>query len=304
FVTNGLGGVFLNRNWDVKPTIQPSSNVGERYYFRQLEFEELNAVLLSLNSPPIPNVTDLRFFKITNSGLGMFPPIPTVPTGSLEMIENGTLPGINTWAYDPHGVTDHRAEYQVYSFSGGGGGGAENGGALPVEMLYFRASLKGKSAVLQWATASEENNLGFEIQRNIGNEWQVIGFVKGAGDSELEKLYTFVDEKVQPGVNYYRLKQVDYDGKFAYSDIVTVQLGEEGVDVSVYPNPVTDVITLSNVLGKAKVYNALGVLVKTFEIVEPRQSFDVSDLESGMYYIEFEQGVNKHTSSRFYKATK
>ncbi len=303
FVTNGVGGVFLNRNWDVQPTTQPTSDVNVKYYFHQSDYEALNTALVGLNASPIPNVTDLKFFKITNAGLGIFPPIPSVPTGNLEMIDNGASPGINTWQHGSHGAVDHTAEYLVYSFSGGGGGGAENGDALPVELLYFRAALQGQSANLTWATAIEENNLGFEVQRNVGSQWETIGFVEGEGTTSVKQQYSFVDPNIQPGANYYRLKQVDTDGQFEYTEVRVVQLGKQNVDIAIYPNPTTGNFVVTNVLGTAKIYNSFGVVVKEFPIDQPRQTIDVSDLMSGMYYIEFDQGENNRTTQRFFKAT-
>ena len=302
FVTNGVGGVFLNRNWDVKPDVQPTSNVGVKYYFHQSDFEALNTALLSLNAPPIPAVTDIHFFKVTNEGLGMFPPLPTIPGTNLVMISNGVAPSLNHWVLGTHGVIDHSAEYLVSSFSGGGGGGAQGGGALPVELIYFKGFLEGRDAHLYWSTAIEIDNLGFEVQRYvIGREWETIGYVQGHGTTEAEQRYHFPHKNISPGDNYYRLKQLDFGGKTSFSEVVNVRLGRDGAEILVFPNPTVDQLTIGNVVGVANIYNAFGVRVKQLVIDQPSQVIDVSYLPAGMYFIECIQGETSRKTERFYK---
>ena len=305
FVVNGVGGVFLNRNWDVRPDVQPTSNVGVRYYFHQSDFDALNSMLAENNASPIPAVTDMQFFKVTNPALGIFPPLPTIPQGDLYLISNGTTPSLNNWAHGSYGPVDHYAQYEVSSFSGGGGGGAEGGAALPVELIYFNGQLVGHDALLKWGTASEENNLGFEIQRyGNGNEWEAIGFVAGQGTTVEVNSYSFRDLNIGVGANYYRLKQLDVDGHFDFSQVVVVELGEINTDVSVYPNPALDKISVVDVLlGKVKIYDAYGNLVKNLVIDQPTQTIDISNLKDGMYFMEVDEGGRKRKTSRFYKSS-
>lgn len=101
---------------------------------------------------------------------------------------------------------------------------------LPVELLSFNARAKGEFVELYWSTASETNNLGFDIERyNSGNEWINIGFVTGAGNSNKLNNYVLTDVQPAKGLNYYRLKQTDFDGKFSYSKTISVSMsGKEG----------------------------------------------------------------------------
>jgi len=124
-----------------------------------------------------------------------------------------------------------------------------------------------QNTYLNWVTASEINNQGFEIQRTDDNgTWKSIGFVKGRGESEVEARYQFVDDETTLGSNYYRLKQLDYDGNFEYSNIVEVWLeGFEG-DIRLYPNPVHNQLIIANGIGTAKVYNSFGDLVAEFPL--------------------------------------
>ncbi|MBS1617064.1 MAG: hypothetical protein JST76_00990 [Bacteroidetes bacterium] len=117
-------------------------------------------------------------------------------------------------------------------------------GALPVKLEYFTAEKKDeRSAIVKWATASEINNDHFEVERSAdAQQWTRIGTVPGAGNSNDHLDYSLDDNDPLPGINYYRLKQVDYDGQYEYSDIAEVEFsGEEGIHsatvMTIYPNP-------------------------------------------------------------------
>ena len=112
---------------------------------------------------------------------------------------------------------------------------------LPVEFTHFTAIPKGQQTQLDFATASETNNDYFEIQRSSDSRnWEVIGKVKGAGTTQQEQNYSFTDRHPQKGMNYYRLKQVDYDGQFEYSSIISIKMEEVLEGISIHPNPVQD----------------------------------------------------------------
>lgn len=286
FIDNGVGGVFINRNWDVRPTTQPTSPVAVRYYFLNSEFEELNTELANYNLAPIPVVTEMEFFKITDPNLGIFPPLPSVPLESLELISNGSTRGVNTWVHSTHGAADHIAEYEVYSFSGGGGGGAEGGKSLPVDLVSFTGRMVKNDAQLHWLTASEENNMGWNVQRlSDGKNWKNIGFVNGHLNSRIQHTYSFIDPALTSGVHYYRLVQYDVDGRLDYSNIIALQ-GQQAQNMAeVFPNPVVDELMLKNAQGIARIYNNQGTLVQESTISESLFTLSVKDLPSGLYFI-------------------
>ena len=94
---------------------------------------------------------------------------------------------------------------------------------LPIELLYFKGSRFDNFNNIYWSTATEDNNDFFTIEKSIdGNSWQEINRQKGAGNSVYQLNYSFVDEYVDNVVNYYKLKQTDYDGKFKYSEIISI----------------------------------------------------------------------------------
>jgi hypothetical protein len=94
---------------------------------------------------------------------------------------------------------------------------------VPVELIDFSAKQSDESITLDWRTASEENNAGFEIQRKTeASDWISIGYVDGKGTTSQVQSYQYIDRKPIPGQNYYRLKQMDFDGQFEFSPIRTV----------------------------------------------------------------------------------
>ncbi|MBE0572645.1 MAG: M28 family peptidase [Ignavibacteriaceae bacterium] len=171
---------------------------------------------------------------------------------------------------------------------------------VPVELLAFNASVNGSEVQLIWSTASELNNMGFEIERSIDNQdnFVTIGFVDGKGSSSEINYYSFTDHPQVSGVNqlYYRLKQVDFDGSFSYSDVVNVSydVPAEFVLSQNYPNPFNPSTKINYFVPQesfvsVKVYDFLGREVMTlvnetravgsYEIV-----FDASSLPSGTYF--------------------
>ena len=95
--------------------------------------------------------------------------------------------------------------------------------AFPVKLVDFRANAIGKDVKLEWTTASESNNKGFEIQRSLdGRTWVTVGFVAGAGNSNITRNYNYTDRNLNNGKYLYRLKQVDYDNQYNYSGVVNV----------------------------------------------------------------------------------
>lgn len=162
---------------------------------------------------------------------------------------------------------------------------------LPVELLSFKAVNKGVSNLLTWETASEITNKGFEVQRkNEQGEWSVLGFVKGNG---APSVYNFTDNDPL-SISYYRLRQVDYDGKSEMSNIVSVTK-ERKLNVQVYPNPTHGKVTIQ-LANEAKaaitVYNLVGQVVMANEVMTTVGELDLSGLARGTYIVEIKsEGV-------------
>ncbi len=130
-------------------------------------------------------------------------------------------------------------------------------GALPVELTNFKAVVHPSGIRLIWNTASEKDNHGYDIERSADNRhWTALGFVPGNGTTVIPHDYDFTDENPLPGINYYRLKQLDTDGKFEYSPLVIADVRATGLIFDVFPNPSSDgelsVRTVSRSEGSAR----------------------------------------------------
>ena len=177
---------------------------------------------------------------------------------------------------------------------------AEMSEIVPVELLAFTASVNNSEVQLLWSTASELNNRGFEIERaiDVENNFVTVAFVSGKGSSSEINYYSFSDKPDLNGVHniYYRLKQIDFDGSFSYSNIVNVTYDVPAVFVlnQNYPNPFNPSTMIAYFVPKEsfvtiKVYDFLGREVETlvsenvttgsYDVI-----FDSSDLPSGTYF--------------------
>ena len=111
--------------------------------------------------------------------------------------------------------------------------------ALPVELIDFTAEKQLRSVNLKWSTATEINNDYFLLERSAkGRLFETVARLSGAGNSREIQKYSFVDQEPGVGLNYYRLKQVDYDGNFEYSEVRSIRFDIDEEQISVYPNPV------------------------------------------------------------------
>jgi len=122
-----------------------------------------------------------------------------------------------------------------------------NNPVLPVELINLRAVAAELGNLIQWETASERNNDFFNVERSTNSrDWETIARIEGSGDSDQVVNYQFLDDKPLPGRVFYRLKQVDFDGAFEYSYIISVTTGAipQFHVLSIYPNPTSDNIKL------------------------------------------------------------
>lgn len=163
--------------------------------------------------------------------------------------------------------------------------------ALPVRLGRFTAKYIESSVQLDWITHSEENNARFEVERSTdGREFGIIGSVEGLGNSSSEQRYSLVDPKPFGGVSYYRLKQIDLDGSYTYSQIRSVH-NKDSEKVIAYPNPVRDILTVdakgNQVSGKVVVFDIIGRAVLQSELGNSGQvGLDVSRLSPGLYFYK------------------
>ena len=182
--------------------------------------------------------------------------------------------------------------------------------SVPVELTLFTGSYVSGSVQLEWITATETNNSGFEVQKRYeGTSFEKIGFVVGSGTTTVETHYSFTDANNLVGRIYYRLKQIDFDGEFAFSNEIMVEI--PGItDYQLfqnYPNPFNPSTTIKySVPAQSKIkialYDIIGNEVSTlFEGIQPSGIHEINltadNLPSGVYFISM-------TAENFSKAIK
>jgi len=169
-------------------------------------------------------------------------------------------------------------------------GTTTNANVLPVRLSSFTCSCSQGVATLQWITATELNSDRFEIERtSTGVSYESIGEEAGNGTSAQAHRYQFRDDSPSAGSSYYRLKQVDYDGKVSYSELCHIE-NDGSAQVKVYPNPATDFVNieLSEVeLSAVKVWNAAGEIVYVpYSTSDNKIVLNTSEQKSGLYVVE------------------
>ncbi len=209
-------------------------------------------------------------------------------------------------------------------YTGGNGSGYSMGESLPnsplpVELVRFTAKIVSGNVILNWTTETEVRNYGFDVERTTpfpppyqggggeaGGGWEKIGFVEGSGNSNSNKDYSFTDSRLTSGLEYYyRLKQIDTDGQYEYSNEVSVTLSIDSYSLyQNYPNPFNPTTTINfslpeEALVKLKIWDILGneIAVLVNERLSPgnyEAIFNISStrgvVTSGVYFYSLEAG--------------
>lgn len=164
---------------------------------------------------------------------------------------------------------------------------------LPVTFVSFKAKAQvaDQSVLLNWETSSETNNAGYNVERSFdGINWVKIGEVQGKGNSLAVSNYAFIDRNPGP-VNYYRLKQVDFNSEFKYSDIRKVDFNAPLTDdIKVYPNPSKGTFEIS--VNEESDYVVMDMNGKVVKEGQTNGTVSMTDLDSGLYMIRIASGEN------------
>jgi hypothetical protein len=198
------------------------------------------------------------------------------------------------------GTFQGTCNFDSFVFTGAGGDdifyGRIGNNPVPVELLSFNASVDGMNVRLNWTTATEINNSGFEIERSTDNvAFETLAFISGNGTTTERKTYSFTDNNLISDLYYYRLKQIDFDGTFSYSSVVEVNLEIPSVyNLSQnYPNPFNPSTEISfavpvDAAVTISVFNAVGEKVnefsKDYSAGSYKYNFNGNNLSSGIYF--------------------
>jgi hypothetical protein len=229
------------------------------------------------------NVTATNFVWFKTTNVPYNPAVHLLATGiggnSIELTgTEGEVNGIKQITFT--GIT---------SFSGGTGVvGVGSGSALPVTLVSFSGKPAENRIILNWKTTSELNAHSFEIQRGFNaKSFEKIGQVRATGTTRELSVYEFNDSLPKPGLNYYRLKQLDRDGTFAYSKTIAVTWDGSNT-LTLYPNPASEQIELklpqSSGVREIVILDSSGKVIKT--IKQPGRVVSVRGLASGLYFMK------------------
>lgn len=165
-------------------------------------------------------------------------------------------------------------------------------GTVPIKLSYIEAFLNDQVIHLNWATALEINNAGFEILHSRNSiDWVDIDYVDG---NNVSSAYEYIHLNPAEGSNYYKLKQFDFNGNFKFSDIRSVNIENEKEEISIYPNPTYNFVNLtaSELFTQAIIYDAKGQIVQRTEINEVSR-LDLTELHKGTYFIRLSNSTNQ-----------
>lgn len=160
---------------------------------------------------------------------------------------------------------------------------------LPVTLMDFTVTKQAASVVLDWTTGSESNNLGFEIEHATdGNNWKTIAFQasKAAGGNSVSSIdYKYKHTNPVNGTNFYRLKQLDFDGKWKHSSIRQIKMSAS--NIVVYPNPTRDIITIQGLTGTEiiQICDVTGRRIRQVKSRSQQENIGISDLGEGVYHV-------------------
>mgnify|MGYP000505594530 CR=1 FL=1 len=275
----------------------------------------LDGITIEANSFSVDEVVATRVFTESfSTGNHMIASIATYNGNNPSSIRTTELTSTQVSLFIEEDMSNdeennHAFETVDYFVIDGGESGVFSPILLPIELLSFQVYLDVNGSVkLQWITASEINNDYFNIERSRdGTNWDSFLIIDGAGNSSSTINYNSFDVKPYPGLSYYRLKQVDFDGSYSYSDVRSVNF-DKNLVVSAYPNPAqSDVTILINSItgGIAEiiVYDLTGrnVYISNLEVVAGIHEYnlDFSKLPSGSYVLNIDL-VNQKTYAQIH----
>lgn len=313
-----LPGVNLNPNWGQSTVVSFVVIQGDtvmkygglNYQGTELN-QNLNLVSAGMQYIHIDfwnaNSTQVDFFLISPGPNQQS--VTLIPPDSTEQWRSVTIP---LSAFQP---TVNLTEVFQMMFTGNGTFYLDNiyfwDGTIPVELTSFTASVNYNDVQLSWQTATEKNNSGFQVERKSTGDFESIGFVPGFGTTTEPMSYSFTDVNINPGTYYYRLKQIDFDGTFEYSDAVEVDIdapGEFTLNQN-YPNPFNPSTKITFSLASdanvtLKIFDVLGrevmtIINQSLTAGAHTYDFEATGLNSGAYFYKLEangQDGNNFTS--------
>lgn len=287
FCGSGVGQPYLPRYFNIESSVASTfpTPVRIRLFFYNDEFDLYNNELTSDGCPSIlKDELEVFHYDGLNEDCNF-----NNNTGLASLISSSDI------RVQALGTTGFFLEFEVMSFSEFGAG-ISSSSILPIELMYFTGKKEGEHIALKWATATEQNNDYFLLERSKdGVNFIESQQVDGNGNSTEPKLYSYIDKKPESGMNYYRLRQVDLDGTKSSSQLVAVDFDAD-FSVNVFPNPFNASFTLETFNSVSGVemqvqlldLNGMSVLNETVLLNKGlnRNVLSTEGVPSGMYYLK------------------
>ena len=303
-VTTNVGDQqpYLPRHWSINPNTKTGQSVDVTLYFTKAEFDALKAKAVGTDYA-FNDETNLLVTKYDGGSAGAFTaPTPSPATAKLifpTITKSGT---VYAATFSVSNFSTFYIHPNRFPFA-----------PLPVELTTFTGYNDGDKNILNWTTASEQNTNRFEIEKSLENSnWTYIGTKPAAGNSTQELHYDFVDNYPVLGNNYYRLKIVDNDGTFKYSNVINIPVKEafSNTFAGIYPNPTSGVLNVEIQSTQAystsiEVTDVLGrkISSKTIQLNKGISTtvFDFNQLANGTYILQFIDFEGKTHVTKFVK---
>jgi len=325
----------MPRYWNVSVdsgSIDVNSYVNTRFFYRPAELSATYnravawlANQVALNNAACDNATvgPPQVFKTTD-GTPFNPAVDIEPTTIngrryFSYLLSQVAPSYAGLPAAATGQTIQGLNYVSAAWQGFSGGGisirvSPDTSVLPVTLLYFTGSLVDDEVHLDWETASELNNDFFEVQKSLdGVTWFKLGIVPGNGTTSIPQKYSLIDPNPVVGNNYYRLKQVDFDGAFEFSRIINVVVGDATARtgfIELYPNPtsgpaIASISSLTDQNVYLKVTDMLGRMMENRQVNLARGlnnlNLDITKYPAGAYIISFTDQKGEEHNFRLMK---
>jgi hypothetical protein len=266
------GGQYtMRRHFTIKPTLSPAGAKRVRLYYSDADFADLQTVVPSLTSASqlvVTKYTGTNEDGVYDASGGTLTFIPSA------QITTGTAYGANYLEFDVTGFS----EFWIHTGTI----------VLPLHFLYFNAQKCGdKNICLNWQTANEQNVSHFEIERSVDGRTFTAVATRTA-DNQFTNIYNTVDDiaLLQSARQiYYRIKQIDNDRKFSYTNVQLVKLTDKFI-ISVYPNPVRDIINILgwNTITQMQLYDVSGKKINEWQ--QPQPTINLSKIGNGIYILK------------------
>jgi hypothetical protein len=307
--TGGKDWIVMNRTWDVvldSINQEPFDSIKVKTYFTDAEYQAVNNIFAAADSLTSPNALTVYKLKRTT-------PMWQDSAGASSITYDYSMQALNAshaglgdsnlvlynnlshyapdWVYSANSPSAgiHTATIKVDEFSGGGGGGGAGGSTpFPIKLLYFNGYNGGAINYLSWITATELNADKFVVERSADAiTYKPIGEVKAIGNSNKQENYAFSDKTFNASQNFYRLKMLDKDGTFAYSNII--EIAADKPNITVYPNPAQNEVFIAGNFApnfKASMINVLGAEVLNKKLDNQNQTaISLQNITPGVYML-------------------